>query len=96
MHECVCACVCLYVCVLQLCSHTDLLNFCNSVSGGHCLVAGGTQWVTKVSICLLPHFLFRPTGTEGGGKKGGGGLMWREGRERRWNRGITERLMETR
>ena len=67
----VCVCVCLYVCAFQLCSHTDLLNFCNSVSGGHCLVAGGTQWVTKVSICLLPHFLFRPTGTEGGGRGGG-------------------------
>lgn len=27
------------------------------------LVAGGARRVTKVSICLLPHFLFRPTGT---------------------------------
>jgi len=65
-----------YVCVLQLRSHTDLLNFCNRISGGHCLVAGSKLQVTKVCICLLPHFLFRPpgrAGTEGGGNKGGVG-----------------------
>lgn len=60
------------VCVFQLCSHVDLRNFCDSLCGGHCLVAGSTHWVTKVSICLLPHFLFRPTGTEGEEERGRG------------------------
>lgn len=71
---CVSLCSLDCVCALQLCFHIDLLNFCNSVSGGYCLVAGGTLWVTEVSICLLPHFLFRPTGTEGREWSGGEGV----------------------
>lgn len=93
---CVSLCSLDCVCALQLCFHTDLLNFCNSVSGGYCLVAGGTLWVTEVSICLLPHFLFRPTGTEGRERSGGGEKGEREGFARGRRRRITERLMETR
>lgn len=70
------ACMCVFVHACSSCAYTGLVNFCSSVSGGHCLVAGSTQWVTKVSVCLIPHFLFRPTGTggeEGGGRSGRGG-----------------------